>query len=663
MWNRFSIKFQLVIFMSLIVITVEATTLFFILNIQQKENQQNAIAEAKAITQSLNNDLLKYFLNPNADMLSDITFRLSAFKNINGLIVYNDQKNPVFQYSNIENIQKNAEQIYSQNNVFYENELLIKTPLSADGYEFGYTLLEVDLTSFNLKKASITYTILAIFPFALLFGFIMSIFISKSYTKPFLALIDSMRKSEPTNNKIIQVSTTANNEIKELFDGFNTQMNQIADSTKELQYQATHDQLTGIYNRFYMDELISKTLKDSSLQNGNNIYLIDLDQFKLINDSVGNLAGDNLLKMIVTHYQQIIPQNGILARIDGDSFALLLKDTSKEFGEKFLQESLEQLRDFRFTHNNETYSVSASISLVFFKPFEFTLNELLKASTVALYTAKQKGRNKSQIYDPSDESANRVSIEIETAKLIKEALSNGPSRFELFAQDIVPLQYETDKIGYEILIRMWDKDNNFIPPDNFLPTAERYQLMADIDAYVLWTYLETVTKDKAHIEKLHSAHINLAGSSLNNPDFQAKVKEAIAHFDFPWEKLELEVTESSAIGSFNMANEFIHFLKEKKIGLALDDFGTGMASFEYLKSLPFDVVKIDGSFVKDMHTDPTDKAVIKYIQEIAELKGQETVAEYVETEDDVNELRNIGITYGQGYFLGKPRALSSWLES
>lgn len=169
-------------------------------------------------------------------------------------------------------------------------------------------------------------------------------------------------------------------------------------------------------------------------------------------------------------------------------------------------------------------------------------------------------------------------------------------------------------------------------------------------------------KNKKHIENLHSAHINLAGSTLNNPDFQAKVKEAIEHFDFPWGKLELEVTESSAIGSFNQANEFISWLKGKNIGLALDDFGTGMASFEYLKSLPFDVVKVDGSFVKDMHTDPTDKAVIKYIQEIAHLKGQETVAEYVETAQDVEELTKIGITYGQGFFLGKPRSLSSWLE-
>jgi EAL domain-containing protein (putative c-di-GMP-specific phosphodiesterase class I) len=280
----------------------------------------------------------------------------------------------------------------------------------------------------------------------------------------------------------------------------------------------------------------------------------------------------------------------------------------------------------------------------------------------ALYTAKQKGRNKSHIYDASDENIKRFSIELDTAKYIKEALNDGPSRFELFAQDIVPLQEKSDKIGYEILIRMWDKDNNFISPADFLPAAERYQLMADIDTYVLWTYLETVTKDKNHINKLHSAHINLAGSSLNNIDFQRKVKEAIEHFDFPWEKLELEITESSAIGSFNVANEFISWLKSKKIGLALDDFGTGMASFEYLKNMPFDVVKIDGSFVKDMHVDPTDKAVIKYIQEIASLKNQETVAEYVETKEDVEELTKLGITYGQGYYLGKPRPLSSWLE-
>jgi len=646
--------------MSLIVIVVEASTLFFILNIQKKENKQTAIAEAKAISQSLNNDLLKYILAPNAAMLSDITFRLSAFTNIKGVMVYDEKKEAIYQYGQIDDLAKNKEDIFLKQTIFKDEELLIKTSLNADGYEFGYTLFNIDLTAFNIKKENITYTIIAIFPFALLFGFVISIFLSKNYTRPFLSILEAMRKSDPTHNKIHKVTTNANNEIKELFDGFNDQMEQISCATKKLQYKATHDQLTNAFNRFYIEERIQKALQNDTLE-GNCLFYIDLDQFKLINDSAGYQAGDELLKMVVTHYQSILPKDAILARVDGDGFMVLLENHSYQEGEKLLKISLEKLNDFRFSYNKETYSVTACMAMVFFKPFEYTLKELLKASDTSLLKAKSEGRNKSHIYDPSDITIKRISIEQQSAKLIKEALSDGPSRFELFAQDIVPLQSKSDKISYEILIRMWDKENNFISPADFLPAAERYQLMSEIDIHVLWTYLKTVTQDKKHLEKLHSAHINLAGSSLNNPDFQAKVKEALEYFDFPWEKLELEVTESSAIGSFNMANEFINYLKDKKIGLALDDFGTGMASFEYLKSMPFDVVKIDGSFVKDMHTDPTDKAVIKYIQEIAELKGQETVAEYVETKEDVDELRKIGITYGQGYFLGKPRSLSSWL--
>jgi len=661
MWQKFNIKTQLIVFMTIIVISIEASTLFFTLKIQKQENRTNAVIEAEAITQSLNNDLIKFLLTPNTDMLADITYRLSAFKKIKGVVLYDESNNPIFKYGNVDIILKEQKNILNKNIIFTDEHLLIKKKLSAEGYTLGLKLMDIDLSSFKQKQNQITYTMLAIFPFALFFGFIISYFLSKSYTRPFIDMIKAMRDSDPTNNKITILKTKADNEIKELFNGFNTQMEQISKSTKKLQYQAKHDQLTNIYNRFYMEEKLQDALQDD--QNGGyNLLYIDLDQFKLINDSAGSNAGDELLKMIATEYGNFLPANSTFARIDGDGFMALLQNSTKEEGVSFLEQSLEKLRDFRFTWNNETYSISASISLIYFESYQYTLKELLKASNTSIYSAKNKGRNKSDIYDPSDNTTKRFTTELETAKLIKEALKDGPSRFELFAQDIVPLQYDTDKVSYEILIRMWDKDNNFISPGDFLPAAERYQLMSDIDIHVLWTYLQTVTKDKKHIEKLHSAHINLAGSTLNNPDFQAKVAEAIETFDFPWEKLELEVTESSAIGSFNQANEFIKWLKEQKIGLALDDFGTGMASFEYLKSLPFDVVKVDGSFVKDMHTDPTDKAVIKYIQEIAELKGQETVAEYVETAQDVEELKNIGITYGQGYYLGKPRSLSSWLE-
>ena len=661
MWYKLSIKRQLIIFMSCIIVVVEAATLFLILNIQKQETQEMAINEAKSISASLNNDFVKYLLTPGADSLSDITFRLSAFNNIQGAMVYDESGRAIYRFKDTEHITAEKPQVIKDTSVFTEANLLIQSPIEAEGYQFGMVILDVNLDTFRVKQKEITNTILAIFPFALLFGLILSTFLSKSYTNPFIKLLYAMKKSDPTNNAIVTVDTKSENEIKELFDGFNQQMEQISQSSEALKFQASHDTLTGIYNRYHMEELISQALKDET-RCGYNLLYIDLDQFKLINDSAGYQAGDELLKMIVSHYQAILPSHGTFARVDGNGFMVLLKNCTEGFGNDFLNLSLQRLNDFRFSTNNETYSVSASISLVYFKPFEFTLKELLKISSASLYTAKAKGRNKSHIYDPSDEKTKRVSIETETARMIKEALQGGPTRFELFAQDIVALQETKEQISYEILIRMWDKDNNFISPGDFLPAAERYQLMSDIDAHVLWTYLEIVTQSPEHIAKLHSAHINLAGSSLNNPDFQEKVKQAITHFDFPWEKLELEITESSAIGSFNSANKFISWLKEQKIGLALDDFGTGMASFEYLKSLPFDVVKIDGSFVKDMHTDLTDKAVIKYIQEIANLKGQETVAEYVETQQDVDELTSIGVTYGQGFFLGKPRPLTSWID-
>lgn len=661
MWSGFSIKTQLVVFMALIVVLVEGPTLFLVLNIQNRQNHDNALNEARAITQSLNNDLLKYLLAPSADALSDITFRLSAFTKIDGLVVYDETKKAVFTYGKTDHLLAQRNQIFARNTVALDHNLLFKNQLNSDGYTFGYVFLDVNLTSFLQKQSQITYSILAIFPFALLFGFLVSLMVSRSFTRPFLQLLEAMRNSSPTEDKIVRVDTSYNNEIKELFDGFNMAMDHIAADSKKLHNQATHDQLTGIYNRFFIENELQNVLKDEG-STFHCLLQINLDQFKLVNDSAGTEAGDKLLQMLTTHYQSSLEPYAIFSRIDGDSFMVLLKNCSLDEGEAVLRKSLKRLSDFRFFYGGETYSVSATISLVVFSPFQYTLKELVRASANALKIAKEKGRNKSHIYDPSDATIHRISMEVETAKLIKEALSGGPARFELFAQDIVPLQYVSDQVGYEILIRMWDREGKFIPPNDFLPTAERYQLMSDIDSFVLWNYLETVVPNRAHIEKLHSVHINLAGSSLNNPDFQAKVKEAVENFDFPWEKLELEVTESSAIGSFIRANEFIDWLKSRGIGLALDDFGTGMASFEYLKCMPFDIVKIDGSFVKEMHNDPADKAVIKYIHEIATLKGQKTVAEYVETQQDVDTLTQIGITYGQGYHLGKPRSLGSWLE-
>ena len=660
MWHRLSIKWQLVLFMVLVVSLVEISTLYTVHGLQNTQNKENAIAQVEIITKSLNNDFLKVILNPSTDSFADVKSRLAAFKILNGMLLLNDVNKTVYQNGSIESLKKQMPTLHSNSSFFNDTSVFVKKPLMMDGYTYGYTLFDIDLRDYKKQQQDTTLSILLIFPFALILGFILSLFLGANYTKPFTQLLNAMQKSDPSNNHISLVETNFKNEIQKLFSGYNKLMKQVSDASTELKYQAEHDQLTGAKNRYYIEEQIKTALKNEKKETYNLLY-INLDQFKLINDAAGYHAGDVVLKMISSEYGKTVPKNGSFSRVNGDAFMVLLHNSTKKEGLLYLQESLEYLKDFRFTSEGESFSVSASIGFIHFKPFEYTLTEIIKAANQSLYNAKAMGRNKSYVYDPDDKIAERFDKELETAACIKEGLSSGPSRFELFAQAIVPLQCQTEKYSYEILIRMWDKENNFIPPDDFLPTAARYQLMHEIDIWVLWTYLETVTKYPEHIEKLHSAHINLAGSSLTNPDFQAKVKEAVMHFNFPWHKLELEVTETSAVGNFTQANEFIVWLKNIGIGLALDDFGTGMASFEYLKSMPFDVVKIDGSFVKDMHTDPIDKAVIKYIHEITELKGQETVAEYVETQEDVDELRKIGITYGQGYFLGKPKPLQDWI--
>ena len=234
MWNRFSIKVQLILFMTLVISIVEISTLLVVLNIQEKDSRNNSILDADTISKSLNNDLLKAILNPNADVLADISYRLSALKKIDGLILFDTQKNPIFKYGNIEELERKQTNILNAKTIFTDTNLLIKNNLEAENYTFGYTLININLSQYKEKHKEITTTILLIFPFTLILGLIISIFLSKNYTRPFSRLLEAMKKSDPTKNRITIVQTSAKNEIRELFDEFNMQMEQINNSSKEI---------------------------------------------------------------------------------------------------------------------------------------------------------------------------------------------------------------------------------------------------------------------------------------------------------------------------------------------------------------------------------------------------------------------------------------------
>ncbi|WP_019557327.1 putative bifunctional diguanylate cyclase/phosphodiesterase [Thiomicrorhabdus arctica] len=665
MWHSLSIRSQLFALTSFMLLGLTLATLSLTYWLDQKQREALAIDLSQTLNNSLSHDMLKALVSNETDVFSDLSFRLSQFNSVDRVLLYNDQHQAVFEYKSKPTYK--YDQLIAKATEeprFSGVNLYVKRPLAVDEYTFGEVVYIIDMHDLTTQlNEHLIYLIIA-FPLELLIGFFLTLRLSRLYSRPFETLASAMKNSQPGKNIFPILSTTSQNEVKSLFDGFNQMMSQISTTTEQLRYQAERDQLTGLYNQQGFQTKLDHFLhaEDQPVVTRHILLQIDLDQFKLINDSVGHVAGDELLKMIATSCAADLPKNSILARTGGDDFMILIPNCSLEEGTQQAQKTLATLKDFRFIWEGESLSVSASMGLVAFKPFEYTLEGLSKAADSAFYAAKSAGRNQLHIYQPGDSSTQKFDRDIEVAGFIKEALGDGPSRFELFAQAIVPLQTESTKIGYEILLRLWDNKGNFIPPDFFLPTAERYQMMAEIDMFVLWTFLETVTQHPEHIQNLHAAHVNLAGGSLNNHAFQVKVKQAIDFFDFPWEKLSLELTETSAVGNLTKASDFIQYCKNQHIGFALDDFGTGMSSFEYLKNLPFDVVKIDGSFVKDMHTDPTDKAVIRYIQEISALRNQETVAEYIETMEDVKVLTEIGITYGQGYYLGKPKPLTEWLN-
>ena len=661
MWHKFSIRTQLLILLSSLLLAMTSISMGLSYWLDKNQRQTVAIELATTLTNALSQDMLEALLSNQTDGYADLSFKLTQFNAVDLAILYNDEFFPVFKIDKSNG--KHQILIDKANEVpqFNGSDLFIKLPIKVDGVKFGEALYVIDTTGLSTQLNQQILWLGVAIPLELLIGLILATGISRRYSQPIETIAQAMKNSNPTEVKPEAISTLFQNEIKTVYSGFNKMMDQIYNATAQLRHQSEHDQLTGAYNRFYIEQKIKKALKSDSAVS-HSLFSLDLNQFKIINDSAGITAGDELLKMVVRNCEMQLSENMTFARMEGNTFFVLIENTTPEKALSLAQKQLAQLNDFRFTWEGQAYSISACIGIVHFKPNEHTLTQLIQAVDNALNYAKADGRNRIHVYQSGEEFVSIYNHDVKMATLIKQALNkDGPARFELFAQAIVPLQTQTDKIGYEILLRMKDKNGKIVAPDHFLPTAERYQLMADIDQFVLWQYLTLVSQKPEHINKLRSVHVNLSGSSLNHPDFQSTLEKAITHFDFPWNKLELELTETAAVGNFNQANQFIERIKSIGIGLALDDFGTGMSSFEYLKSLPFDIVKIDGSFVKDMHEDPSDKAVIRYIHEISSLRNQETVAEYVETKEDVEELTRIGITYGQGYYLGKPKPLGEWL--
>ena len=433
------------------------------------------------------------------------------------------------------------------------------------------------------------------------------------------------------------------------------------DRTKEqeflaqLSWQATHDTLTSLANRREFEARLNASLAALAKRPAvHALMYLDLDQFKIVNDTCGHAAGDELLRKVSAALRSQLRAGDLLARLGGDEFGILMENCPEELAASTAEGLRKAVDELHFVWAGRAFNTSVSIGVVGMSDASMTLEEILRSVDVACYMAKERGRNRIQIQQIGDMEVEQRLGEMAWVQRLREALEQ--NRFRIFAQEIVPLHGDGAAGAHvELLIRLADAEGKLIAPGVFIPAAERYGLMPLIDRWMVRSAFDILSRQTADATPISTCAINLSGASFGDDSFANYVLEQFARSGISPATICFEITETSAIADLDRAAHFITTLQAHGCRFSLDDFGSGMSSFSYLKALPVDYLKIDGGFVKDMLVDRIDRAMVEMIQHIGEVTGKRTIAEFVENDDIARVLRDIGVDYAQGYCIAKPR--------
>jgi len=423
--------------------------------------------------------------------------------------------------------------------------------------------------------------------------------------------------------------------------------------SNELRHQASHDALTDLVNRTEFENKLVTLISSASDRFHHALLYLDLDQFKIVNDTSGHTAGDELLKQIATLLCDVVREADTVARLGGDEFAVLLEHCTSIQALEVAEKIRESISRFTFIWNDKPFKVGVSIGVVPIEESVRTADDLLRDADLACYAAKDSGRNRVHVYHIADKALEKRHSDMNWVSLIRNAIDE--NRLVLYAQQVRSLDFPEGVDHFEVLVRYIDDDGKLVLPGVFLPAVERYDLAPDLDRWVI----QNILNEKEIVDNLKSnnrlrVNINLSGHTLNDPSIVDFVSEALARSKLPPRTICFEITETAAVANLHATAKFMREIKLLGCEFALDDFGIGVSSFAYLKNLPVDYLKIDGSFVEDIDTNPVNRAMVTAINDIGHVMKIKTVAEFVANSKVCNVLQSLDLDYVQGYFIHKP---------
>jgi diguanylate cyclase (GGDEF)-like protein/PAS domain S-box-containing protein len=425
---------------------------------------------------------------------------------------------------------------------------------------------------------------------------------------------------------------------------------------RQMSYQATHDALTGLVNRREFERRLEGAIESGQRGDGQHVLCyLDLDRFKLVNDTCGHLAGDSMLREVAKLLRDAVRDSDTVARLGGDEFGMLLIGCPLEKARQIADDVCRSVGDYRFVWKDRIFNIGVSIGLVEISRESGTLEELMAAADTACYVAKKQGTGRVAVYSARDEALARHSGEIQWLQRLQGALKE--NRFQLYHQVIVPAHGNDGGPAMEVLIRLRDENGQELAPAEFMRAAERYRLMGLVDRWVVQTTLAALGRGAIAVQPDRSIAINISGQTLGDVQFLEFVVECLDSTGVSPAQICFEITESAVVANLEHARRFVGVLHGMGCQFALDDFGSGVGSFSNLKNLPLDYLKIDGSFIRNLARDTVNQAMVTAMIKLARTLNFKVIAEQVEDTAALEAARRIGVDYLQGYAIGRPQPL------